>query len=162
MKIRTGFVSNSSSSSFYIEGMREECLLKKAYKSLGRDVFTAAGSGLTVKDVAIKFFEAIAQDLYETSEFLYEELDISSKEEYDALLSAQDDIKFIQFTMGYCEFFYYNDNIVAIFPRNNDLDEIIENYECNYNCSMKGEDWPDEFNPREEYSKEETLNLIKD
>ena len=146
MKIRNGFVSNSSSSSFVIGGAGDQ-LLEKAKKALGEKT-------LTVKDVALIFLEEVIEE--EKEELAGDEEDLQRRfSQRRELKKASDDVKYVTFDSFNedTHVFYYDDNIVVMTTRNLDLSGAVEKIEETHQIWGEEEGYPFDFDPEYEFDK---------
>ncbi|MFW6002097.1 MAG: hypothetical protein ACOCQD_02050 [archaeon] len=152
MKIRNGFVSNSSSSSFVIGGAGNQ-LLEKAKKALGEQT-------LTVKDVALVFLEEIIEE--EKEELSRDEEDLQKRfSQRRVLKKTNDDVRYVHFDSfnENTDVFYYEDNIVVMTTRNLDLSGAVEKIEKTHQIWGEEEGYPFDFDPEYEFDDKYKLKL---
>lgn len=152
MKIRNGFVSNSSSQSFVIGNAGNE-LLEKAKKAIGEKT-------ISVKDVALIFLEEITKEemgeLEKDDE--YSQRRLTQRKE---LKKARDDVKYVAFD-SFNEntyVFYYEDNIIVETTRNLDLSKAVDRIDKTHNIWGEEEGYPFEYDPESAIDDEYKLEL---
>jgi hypothetical protein len=149
MKIRAGFVSNSSSASFVIR-FQGDPLLRAATEALNEKV-----RFITVKEIAREYLKAQAKN----SEFEGFKKD-KRKQALARLEKAPSDVDYVTFkACNYdCEIFQVDDNTVAISTCNNEYDAwqaankiLQEKYPS---IKIEGDDClPDEYGDKHPYYK---------
>lgn len=142
MKIRQGFVSNSSSMSFIVKGIKDE-LFRKAVKVLSRDV-------ITVKEVALNTFD-VFRDYDET--YFYD----SDNNIRNAIKSCDNDTDCIMFASPGedTRVFQYNNEIVINTSRHF-YNEIKDS--SRYMVESKHEGYPENYYAEKDANK--VLDLL--
>lgn len=150
VKIRNGFVSNSSSSSFVIKD--GDILLRKAREVIGEN-------GFSLKSVALDFLKGMIE--LEKEELHYDEKDWAEKRlsQYRTLKKADESIKFVRFDSFNEDtyIFYYNDDIVIQTTRNLDTLSIVDGMDVSYHQEEEG--FPYDFDPEAELDEKDVLYL---
>lgn len=158
MKIRNGFVSNSSSSSFVIK-QTDDPLLDKALKATNK-------RNISVKEVALIFFQSIVE---EDQPWFDDEEDIRDEKEKhqqqrERIENCSEDVKYISFPTynEITEVFEYNDEIVASVSRSYDhtlARSLLNDKAVSVQQEEEGYPYDYDFDPRNEHSEEETLEI---